>query len=93
MSGRWHIIRQNKYFYIKGYRTSLFLLLCSMILNTVFAVLIFYTYLHEPESEYYATNGMTPPVLLKAMLAPNLSSVAMLDPDPVIMEQNKAIPQ
>ena len=93
MSLDWSVIKQRKGFYVTSYRVSLFLLLCSLILSSVFIVLIFYIYLREPEPGYYATNGVTPLVQLRALPAPNNSSAALLAPDPPALAEEKEIPK
>ena len=64
------------------YRRGLMALIISLILSTVLGLLIFRIYVTMPERSYYATSGVTPPIKLKALLAPNSSSVPLLAPDP-----------
>lgn len=90
---KWSLIKQNKAFYVRGYRLGLSLFLSSVVLSTIFALMIFYVYLKEPEPEYYATSGVTPLVKLTGLPTPNYSSVALLEPDPTVVDQAKAIPQ
>lgn len=89
----WALIKQNKSFNINVYRRGLTTLIVSLGLSCCIVLLIFYTYIREPEPDYYATNGTTPPIMLKAMLAPNLSSMALLEPDPPTDDEVKVIPQ
>jgi intracellular multiplication protein IcmM len=89
----WLVLKQNRLFYVNSYRNVLFLLICSVILSTLFIVMIFYIYLRTPEPDYYATNGVTPLVQLKALIASNESSTALLEPDPATVVREKVIPQ
>lgn len=90
---KWSLIKQSKVFYVQGYRLGISILVGSVLLSTLFALSIYFIYLREPEPDYYATNGVTPLVQLKALSAPNNSSVALLEPDPAEVNQEKAIPQ
>jgi intracellular multiplication protein IcmM len=89
----WEIIKNNKSFDVTIYRRGLVVLIISLLLNCIFGLLLFYSYLAQPERAYYATNGETPPVKLTAIFAPNLSSKALLDPDPPTDEAVRVIPQ
>jgi intracellular multiplication protein IcmM len=63
------------------------------LLSIVFGVFISKIYLQEPERDYYATDGITPPIQLTPMFTPNMSSHPLLDPDPVGVTEAKVIPQ
>ncbi len=89
----WEIIKQNKDFYVLIYRRGLSALICFLILSCVIVLLIFFKYLSLPEPDYYATNGATPPIMLKALLEPNMSSTALLPPDPPSDDMVRVIPQ
>lgn len=65
----------------------------SLLLNIALCVAISYRYFHQPEQQFYATNGVTAPMLLEPLDAPNNLSNALLPPDPLIMDQTKFIPQ
>ncbi len=90
---QWDIIKQTTSFHINGYRLGVSLLVGSLILNTIFCVLIFYSHFTQPEPEYYATNGITALVQLDALPEPNNSPKALLAPDPLIDKIEKLIPQ
>jgi len=89
----WDITKQSKDFNVLIFRRGTIALILSLILSCVLALFCFYTYIGQPERDYYATNGATPPIQLKGLLAPNASSQAMLPPDPVTDDRVKVIPQ
>ena len=89
----WTLTKQHKNFNVQIYRRGIKYLLLSVILSTGFVALIYYLYLHIPERDYYATNGVTPPVKLSALMTPNMSPNALLDPDPPTENVERAIPQ
>lgn len=89
----WNLIKDSKRFYIGTYRKIGTALIISVMVNLVLGCGIYYTYLNLPNPEFYATNGMTPPVLLTAMDIPNNTSVALLAPDPAVESNVKRIPE
>lgn len=89
----WALIKQNKNFNVHIYRRGLILLLISLGLNCGLVVLIYYIHIHEPERDFYATSGIAPPVQLKPMLTPNMSSEPLLEPDPPNDNLQRVIPQ
>ena len=89
----WALIKNNKNFNVRIFRLGTKLIIGSIFLNIFLSVMLFYKYINLPERDYYATNGVTPPVQLKALMAPNSSSVALLDPDPPVDTVEKVIPQ
>lgn len=90
----WEVIKTSKNFYVSSYRRGLTALMISLILNCVFIIFIAYTHLTEPQRDFYATSGITPPIQLKPLLAPNYSPNALLPPDPPAEnEGDKLIPQ
>ncbi len=89
----WEIIKNNKAFDVSIYRRGLVALVFSLLLNSVLGLLLFYSYLAQPERAYYATNGVTPPVKLTALFARNLSPNALLAPDPPTEQEVRVIPQ
>ncbi len=93
-SNTWALIKSHKNFHVHIYRRGLAILLCSAALNCILGVALFYVYISEPEPDYYATSGITPPVALNALLEPNWSAQALLEPDPPDSDDNlRAIPQ
>ncbi|CAM2828565.1 type IVB secretion system protein IcmM/DotJ [Legionella worsleiensis] len=89
----WLLIQRNKNFNVNIYRSGLVAVICSLLISSILGALIFYFYLNEPERDYYATSGITPPVKLKALLAPNEASVPLLEPDPPTDDIPRIIPQ
>lgn len=89
----WNLIKNSKSFDVNIYRRGLLALIISLGLSGIFGVLLFYIYLSQPERDYYATNGVTPPVKLTAMATANFSSKALLDPDPPTDLEDRLIPQ
>ena len=90
---KWDLIKHQKNFNVRVFRKGVKVLIGSLALNLIFGIFIFYEYINLPQRDYYATNGITPPMQLKAMLAPNYSSVALLEPDPPTVSVEKVIPQ
>lgn len=89
----WSLIKQNKNFNVHVYRRGLIALILSLGISGVLASLMFYFYAHQPEPDYYATSGITPPIQLKGLLAPNMTSQALLEPDPPTDDTPRVIPQ
>lgn len=79
---RWDLIKSKTNFNVSVYRRGLVALILSLLLSTVLGILIFYAYLTEPERDFYATSGVAAPVKLNPLNAPNMSSQALLEPDP-----------
>ncbi len=89
----WSLIKNSKLFNVNVYRRGLSALIISLGLSCFLGVLLFYIYITEPERDYYATNGVAPPVKLTSMATRNMSSRALLDPDPPTDLEEKVIPQ
>lgn len=89
----WDVIKEKPGFYVQGFRYGVLFLLMLLLLNVCFVLAITLMYLTEQEPEYYATNGVTSLVKLDALSEANNSSVALLEPDPPIGEQEKKIPE
>ena len=89
----WNLIKQSKRFYVSTYRRMGTVLVISVVTNLALGCGIYYTYFNLPEPEFYATSGIAPPVLLTAMDIPNNTSVALLAPDPDVVNDVKKIPQ
>ena len=92
-SETWRLMTQSKRFYVYTYRRALNALLISIITNIVLGFAIHFVYFSEPSPDYYATNGVTPPVLLTSMDVPNNTSVALLANDPDNENTTRVIPQ
>lgn len=90
----WNLIKQDKNFNIIIYRRGLTVLIISLLVSFMLTLLIFRAYLHIPPRDYYATSGITSPVQLTAMLAPNMSSVPLLQTNSERQHtEQKEIPQ
>jgi intracellular multiplication protein IcmM len=89
----WSLVKQGKSFNVNVYRRGLSAVIISLGLSCALGIVMFYLYLSEPERDYYATNGVTPPVQLTPRETPNMSPKALLDPDPQTSPEEKLIPQ
>lgn len=89
----WAQIKNDKSFNVHMYRNSMTALIFSLLLSLILGLLIFRIYVKIPERDYYATSGITSPVKLTAMLTPNYSSEALLEPDPPTDDTPRVIPQ
>ena len=89
----WDLIKNNTSFNVNVFRRGLVALIFTLILNTVLGVLMFYAYISEPNRDYYATSGIVPPVQLTALSAPNMTSQALLEPDPPTENEDRVIPE
>lgn len=89
----WALLKRNKNFNVGIYRFAIVALSISLGLSVLWSLLIAYVYLHQPERDYYASNGEMPPIQLKFLSAPNLSSQALLEPDPPTENVERVIPQ
>ena len=88
----WDAIKNSKSFNVRIYRALKKGLVISVFLNLLLSLGIYYVYFHEPARDFYATSGITPPVPLKPLDAPNSTGTHMLEPDPVVEEITKTIP-
>jgi intracellular multiplication protein IcmM len=91
--GTWADIIQSSYFYINTYRRGIFVLIVSVILNVLLLMALYYRYFHQNAPDFYATDGVTPPVPLTAMEQPNNSSSALLADEQSDYDNNKVVPQ
>lgn len=89
----WNTIKHSKRFYVDTYRKASGALVISMLLNLLMGIAIHYMYFHQPEHDFYATNGVTPPVQLTYMDEPNNTSVPLLGNDSDEQNEYKVIPQ
>ncbi len=89
----WALIKEHKNFNVHVYRRGLLMIIISLILSSIIGLLMFYFYLHQPERDFYATSGITPPIKLQPLAAPNESSTALLPPDPPTDDVQRVIPQ
>jgi len=93
--GTWTQIRQSNRFYVDTYRRALIALVFSSALSVFLLIAIFHVYFGQPEHDFYATDGVTPPLQLTAMDIPNYSSVPLLanDQEPESNVNAKAVPK
>lgn len=89
----WSLIKQSKRFYVNTFRKTGSALVISAFINLSLGFAIYYAYFSRPEHDFYATNGVTPPILLTPMDLPNETSVALLANDPDDEDDTKVIPQ
>jgi len=89
----WNTIKHSKRFYVDTYRRAGSFLVASMIINLLLGITIYYLYFNQPEHDFYATSGVTPPVQLTYMDEPNFTAVPLLANDPDEDNENKVIPQ
>ncbi|MFY7697390.1 MAG: type IVB secretion system protein IcmM/DotJ [Legionella sp.] len=89
----WSTTKQSKHFYVYTYRFAGGALVISMIMNLCIGLAIMYTYSHQPVNDFYATDGVTPPVQLTYMDQPNNTSTPILGDDADEKNESKLIPQ
>lgn len=89
----WRSIIESKSFYIRTYRLFCKLIIISLTFNILLFVAIIYLYINQAEPDYYATSGITAPVLLQALDVANDLSNPLLPPDQTISNQVKFIPE
>lgn len=75
------------------YRWGVIVLLASVALNVLLGFAIFQIYFNEPERDFYATDGVTPPVKLAPIDHPNDSSSALLADEQNNYDNGRAVPQ
>lgn len=88
----WRTTIASRYFYVKTYKRSLFALIFSIMLNLILGLLIVYVYWNRTAPTYYVSNGMTAPMILKALNAPNDSSSPLLGSEPIPAVGTKPLP-
>lgn len=91
--GSWDIIKRSKRFYTRTFRRASRALIVSAAINVVLLIGIYYSYLSRPQPDFYATDGVTPPILLTTMDEPNNTSMPMLANDQVQDDNNRVIPK
>lgn len=89
----WNLIKQSKRFYVNTYRRVGSTILISIITNLLLIAGIVYVYMNRAEHDFYASSGITPPVMLTPMDVPNNTPDALLASDPSNDNEIKAIPQ
>ena len=89
----WRLVQQSKRFYVNTFRRTGSALIISVLGNLSLAMAMYYVYLNQPEHDFYATSGVTSPILLTPMDVPNNTSVALLASDPENENDIRVIPQ
>lgn len=89
----WDIIKRSKRFYIRTFRRTGSALIVSTAINMALLIGIYYSYFNRPEHDFYATDGVTPPILLTAMDERNNTSMPMLANDQAQDDNNRVIPK
>lgn len=89
----WNHIRQSKNFFVYLYRKTSRVLIFSLILNLLLSYLAVHLFLNRPQSTYFSTDGITPPVELTGMSTPNESSTPILGSEPKADTEVKEIPE
>ncbi len=74
----WDLIKKTKGFYINTYHVGGSVLVVSVLFNLLLGLMLFYLYCHQPSRDFYATDGVTPPVALTPLDSANKSSVPLL---------------
>lgn len=91
--GSWDIIKRSKRFYIRTFRRTSSTLIVSTAINVALLIGIYYSYFSRPQPDFYATDGVTPPIFLTAMDEPNNTSMPMLANDQAQDDNNRVIPK
>lgn len=89
----WRSIISSKAFYIQSYRRVVKVIVVSLVINLILCSAISYRYFHQPVQDFYATNGVTPPILLTPLAVANQLNKPLLEADPITMDHSKYIPQ
>lgn len=76
--GVWDEVRSSKGFNVFLYRKLGSMLVLSVALNVMLCILASFVYFSRPDFEFYSTDGVSPPVRLQQLNAPNESSVPLL---------------
>lgn len=76
--GMWDEVKSSKGFNVLIYRRLGSMLVFSLALNVMLCMLVSFVYFSRPDFEFYSTDGVSPPVKLQQLTAPNESSVPLL---------------
>ncbi|AHE67904.1 type IVB secretion system protein IcmM/DotJ [Legionella oakridgensis] len=87
----WDLIKNSKRFYVNTYRKAATFLLISAVFNVLLGVAIYFAYFNLPDPDFYATSGVTPPVMLTALDEPNYTSDPLLASESGTID-NKVMP-
>ncbi len=86
------LIKSSKRFYVTVYRWLGSVLVFFVVLNLCLSLIVYYVFLNQPQRDYYATYGETPPVMLTAMDEPNYSSLPLLANESNNDSSDRAVP-
>ena len=89
----WYLKRTSRRFNVSIYRWVGTAILFSLALNVILSLVVSHIYFNRPDYVYYSTNGVTKPMPLHALMAPNQSSVPLLASDPVTDDVPKQAPE
>ena len=91
--GTWYLIQQSKRFYVRAFRNVGSALIFSTTCNLLLIGTIYYVYFSQTENAFYATDGVTPPIMLTPMSEPNQSAYPLLANDQSMDDANRVIPE
>jgi len=89
----WNLIKSSKRFNVDIYRRLIRWLVFSLALNVMLCLLVSRIYFTRPDFNLYSTDGVTPPVKLKALAAPNESNIPLLSSSPSRVNIEKPLPE
>ncbi|KTC86357.1 type IVB secretion system protein IcmM/DotJ [Legionella brunensis] len=89
----WDTIKNSKAFYIRTYRKGATFVIVSLLINLLLSLAIYYVHFNQPDPDFYATSGITPPIMLTPLKTPNYSNTPLLEPDPINDDETRVIPQ
>ena len=90
--GAWDQIKSSKRFNVLIYRKLGSILVFSLVHNVMLCILVSRIYFSRPDIAFYSTDGVTPPVEIEALAAPNDSSVPLLKSDPPSAKEQEQVP-
>lgn len=89
----WTLIKNAKHFYVHTYRRAATFLIYSAALNVLLGIGIYYVHMNQPVRNFYASDGVTPPVMLTPLDEPNNTSEPLLASDAVAPGAKKVMPK
>lgn len=91
--GVWNLIKSSKRFNVHIYRQLIRWLVFSLALNVMLCLLVSRIYFTRPDFNFYSTDGVTPPIELEALSAPNESATPLLLSTPSQVSVEKPLPE
>ncbi len=91
--GSWNKIKQSHLFFVHTCRWIQSALFFSVILSVLLCMGIYHVYFGRHEPDFYATSGITEPVLLQSMDEPNTSAYPLLANDLNTDEESRSTVQ